>query len=397
MNTKLLLVCYDFPPNSGIGGRKWAFLAKYLLKKNIDLYVITKQNDHDDSNWDIDLQSVKRFYFKANYPSILNSYPVGIFKKIKYRITLFCLKILIKGNYYDRGKLLGKEIIKKTEDVCREFGIRNIVFTGGPFSFLYYGSMIKKNNSKLNFISDFRDPWTFGNYNGFQNLSNNKQDQEYKYLSEVLRKSDTIIVPNGIIKDYYTKIYQDSKINIMPHAVDVQFIKKRKSIKCDRINFVNFGSQYFGLDGWMNIINEEINKTKIDIVFYTNDFKYKLIFKNNKHINYHPPVKYSSVFDILSEANGSLLFVNNQIKDFLSTKYIECFAARIPIVLIGEKGFVSNFIENNRLGIFIEGKNLKSEFNNIPEKLKELDYNDKFDVTSFTFERQADEMIALLK
>lgn len=103
------------------------------------------------------------------------------------------------------------------------------------------------------------------------------------------------------------------------------------------------------------------------------------------------------MFEMLSKADASILFVNKHIKDFLSTKYIECFAAKIPIVLIGEKGYVSDFIVSNRLGIFIEKNEVEDELLHISEKLKELDYNDKFDVTPFTFERQADEMIALLK
>lgn len=398
MNKKVLLVCYEFPPNTGIGGRKWAFLANYLVKRDIELHVLTKENkDCEDFAWGLNLHEVKKHFFKSNYPTILNHYPVSILSKIKYRIILLFLKIFIRGNFYDRGKLLEKTIIKKTNDICREHSIENIIFTGGPFSFLYFGSLIKKLNPRLNFIADSRDPWTYGNYHGFDNLSKYRQKFELMYLKNVLSSADVITVPNAKIKDYYLSIDTKANLEVQPHAIDEFFVKKRNLINRERLLLVNFGSQYFELEAWMGSINNEIKHTKIDIEFYTSDLKYKKIFENNQSVEFIKPVNNNIVFEVLSRASSALLFVNRHIKDFLSTKYIESFAARIPIVLIGERGYVSDFIEKNRLGIFIEGINLESEFNSIPEQLERLNYNDEFDITPFTFEKQAGEIAKLLK
>ena len=112
-------------------------------------------------------------------------------------------------------------------------------------------------------------------------------------------------------------------------------------------------------------------------------------------VNFIEQVSYQGMFDLLSSADAALLFVNRHIKEFLSTKYIESIAARIPIVLIGEKGFVSDFIEYNNLGIFIDAKNLESEFIDIPERLRTLEYNTAFDISPYTFEKQAKEIIEL--
>jgi hypothetical protein len=183
---------------------------------------------------------------------------------------------------------------------------------------------------------------------------------------------------------------------VFPHAIDECFIKKRNLIIRDRLQLVNFGSQYFELEDCMRDINNEIKQSKLDIKFYTNDYKYKHIFENNENVDFLIPVKYDVVFDLLSQANAALLFVNKHIKDFLSTKYIESFAARIPVVLIGEKGHVSDFIQTHKLGIFIDSKNLINEFKSIPEQLNNLAYNYEFDITPFTFENQAGEIIKLL-
>lgn len=397
MSKKVLLVCYEFPPNTGIGGRKWAFLAKYLVREDIELHVLTKENKNlEDFAWGLDLHEVKKHFFKANYPTILDHYPIGVLSKIKYRIVLLWLKIFIKGNFYDRGKLLRNKIIKKTNDICRKHGIENVIFSGGPFSFLYYGSLIKRVDPRIKLIADSRDPWTFGNYHGFDNLSKYRQKIELVYLKKVLSGADFVTVPNEKIKDYYYSI--DSKVNIEihPHAIDEIYVKKRNLINRERLLLVNFGSQYFELEALMRTINDEITHTKIDIEFYTSDLKYKQVFENNQSVVFLNPVNYNVVFEVLSRAGAALLFVNRHIKDFLSTKYIESIAARIPIVLIGEKGFVSDFIEYNKLGIFIDAKNLESEFIDIPERLRTLEYNTAFDISPYTFEKQAKEIIELL-
>lgn len=391
------MVCYEFPPNTGIGGRKWSFLAKYLVKKDIELHVLTKENkNNEDFAWGLDLQVVKKYFFKSNYPSILDNYPIGILSKIKYRLTVLWLKIFIRGNYYDRGKLLRKEIMNKTSDICREHGIENVVFTGGPFSFLYYGSSIKKLNPRLNFIADSRDPWTYGNYHGFENLTTRRKNIELVYLKKVLSSADVITVPNEEIKRYYLSIKPQINIKVHPHVIDIVFVKERNLINRERLLLVNFGSQYFELEKCMRAINNAVRNTNIEIKFYTSDLKYMQIFENNQNVEYLNPVSNNIVFEILSRSGASLLFVNQHIKDFLATKYIESFAARIPIILIGYRGYVSDFIEKNRLGIFIEGINLEHEFKSIPKLLEKLNYNDEFDVTPFTFEKQAGEIIKLL-
>ena len=37
---KILLICWDFPPNNGIGGRRWAKLIKYLAKSDVECHVM---------------------------------------------------------------------------------------------------------------------------------------------------------------------------------------------------------------------------------------------------------------------------------------------------------------------------------------------------------------------
>jgi hypothetical protein len=399
LNNKVLLVCYHFPPNTGIGGRKWSFLSKYLLKNNVDVHVLTKQpRSKKASLWQGMTQGVNLHFFKSNYPRVLEEYPKNLFEKFSYKFYLFLLKVFSKSNYHDRGVLLQKRLSHHITEIVERNNISNVIITGAPFSFLYYGSLIKSKNTKIHYIADIRDSWIKGNYFGFDGLHERIKEEERRRLRHVLTAADHVFGPYPIMVSEYAAMVENKHIGLLPHAVDLEYVKPRSANIDGICTLVNFGSQYAELDEIMKLIASKISECSFHIKFYTEDRKYENNFSHvSDVIQILQPIRYHEMFEMLSKADASILFVNKHIKDFLSTKYIECFAAKIPIVLIGEKGYVSDFIVSNRLGIFIEKNEVEDELLHISEKLKELDYNDKFDVTPFTFERQADEMIALLK
>lgn len=398
MKKKILLVCYHFPPNPGIGGRKWSFLTKHLLKNDIEVHVLTKYPASTQfSLWQEMTKGVCLHFFKSNYPRVLEYYPKNIWEKATYRLYLFLFKIIAKSNYHDRGFLQKSNLIREIKNIMKAQDINNVIITGAPFSFLYYGSLIKANNNKINYIADIRDSWIKGNYFGFDKLNDKIKTEEVNRLRSVLQYADKVLVPYPILKEEYTAICAKNHVRLFPHAVDTEYIKQRSFSEKSECVLVNFGSQYEELHDTMINISNSIGNSSIRIDFYTDDRKYEQYFaKSTKRVNFIEQVSYQGMFDLLSSADAALLFVNRHIKEFLSTKYIESIAARIPIVLIGEKGFVSDFIEYNKLGIFIDAKNLESEFIDIPERLRTLEYNTAFDISPYTFEKQAKEIIELL-
>lgn len=398
MKKKLLLVCYHFPPNAGIGGRKWSFLTKYLLKKGVEIHVLTRYPARKQfSLWQEMTDGVHLHFFKSNYPRVLEEYPKNIWEKVLYRIYIFLYKIITNSNYNDRGLWLKNILLEKINETIKKHDITNVVVTGAPFSFLYFGAIIKEQYKYINYIADIRDSWIKGNYFGFDSLSESRKREETNRLKKVLNTADHVFVPYPVLVKEYTTLGKNNNVALLPHAIDPDYLKPRAEASKNNCVLVNFGSQYAELYEIMKSISAGLNDTSIKIAFYTDDRKYEDCFSSNAcNVDFFKPINYSVMFEVLSISNASLLFVNRHIKDFLSTKYIECIAARIPIVLIGTKGFVSEFIEKNRLGIFIEDMRVQTEFANIPEILKKLDYNNQFDITPFTFEGQAEEIIKLL-
>jgi hypothetical protein len=393
VNKKVLIVCYSYPPNPGVGGRKWAIFTKYLIERGFEIHVITKKPlPVSSSPWIEYTNGAILHFFKNPYPLILELEPNGIFDKFRYKIALFITKMLTKSNYYDRGVFSENIIKNEIGRITTKYNIKNVIVTGAPFSFLNYAAELKNKNSSLHYIADIRDSWIKGNYFGFNGLSQKRKNREINKLKSVLRYADHVIVPYKEMQDEYSSFVNRDIVHF-PHAVDESLICTRSTTTNSMFTMVCFGSIYDGLGGVFEGINISIKNTNIKIQFYTKDKKYENLIKENVH--YCDMVNQIEVFQILSQCNAALFFVNDNIKNYISTKYMEAISSRTPIVLMGKKGLVSDFITNHKLGIFIEENEIEKYFSKIPSLIESLEYNTTFDFKEYTFSYQTDALIKL--
>lgn len=398
---KVLIVCYSFPPNAGVGGRKWAKTAKYLLKIGWEVHILMKQPAiQDNSPWTADTKGCIVHSIIPHYPEIISREPEEIIEKIWYRLALLRLKFITSSNYYDRAVLLENDFGRKLMDIIHCHQINNLIVTGAPFSLLYYAAKEKVNHPELKFIADIRDSWLSENFYGFGLLSNKRREIEKQRLIEVLNTADKTFVPYETMLNEYQKLgTTDSAIEVLPHAVDDAMILPRR--KQMGISLVHFGSHYHNLNGIFSELAVCLQEqTEIKLNFYTKDFKYKNIFEAMDVLNvnciYNNIVAENRVFEILSESTAAVLFTPDYMKDFISTKYLENAAARIPMIVIGKKGIAADFVINNRLGIFISENEIVEKLPEITELIDKLDYNENFDINPFLFSKQAEKIAELL-
>jgi len=79
----LLIINYAFPPNEGVGGRRWAKFSKYLKNHNVNIRVINaKKQNNKLSNWVNDVNGINVISLNTSYPHILQISPKTIFQKI---------------------------------------------------------------------------------------------------------------------------------------------------------------------------------------------------------------------------------------------------------------------------------------------------------------------------
>lgn len=397
MKNKILIISYTFPPMQGVGGRRWAKLANALYDSGDEVHVIAAQPfAGESSSWRVNEKIiVKRF--PRSYPNIITEKPKNAWQKIQYRITLFILKLLIRTNYYDRGVFWYKYFQCDILNYIKVNGIKNVIVTGGPFSFLYYAAKLKEKYPDIKLLIDIRDEWGADQFYGFGLLSSKRKKSEILRIKYALEKADLVTVPYPYMITIYADMINENKdkIKLLAHGVDEVFIinAKQKTQVNKFVKLVNFGSIHSNQEDIMQCLADGINNSTLHLHFYSQEHKYINIFNHkkvlNKNVFYHLPVIEEQVAKTLSISDAALLFIPSHFKNSITTKFMEIVANRTPIVAIGEKGEAVDFIIKNNLGVFIDVEKLKDEFINIPSMLKNLNYNLHFDISPYRFEKQA--------
>jgi glycosyltransferase involved in cell wall biosynthesis len=402
-NNKTIIISYTFPPTSGVGGRRWAKLSNALCESGQEVHVFcAKPGLGETSHWNVHHSLIVN-RFPKKYPQALNRVPTHLFDKIHYRLSLFILKLITKGNYYDRG-VFWEKYFEYIYAYMQKNSIRNLIVTGGPFSLLYYAAKLKVLHPEIKYLADIRDEWGANEFYGFGLLSENRKTEECKRLKLTLQHADRVLVPYPYMKEKYTQKVPDSanKIKILPHGVDAVFFRDKKiAQKHDTMNLVNFGSIHSGQEEAMTNLASVLGKIPVHIQFYTHEKKYENIFRSANtipnRVSYYNPVEEKKVAEILSESDAALLFIPNYFRDSISTKFMEIIATRTPIVAIGIEGEASEFIIKNKLGIFIPYSDIYFRMKNLKEELENLNYNDSFDISPYHFSNQAKQVLNILQ
>ena len=399
---QILIVNYGFPPNPGVGGRRWALFAKYLSKKGYRIHVLSYKyqgklesaysNILEDDN--IILHKLPTFY-----PEILNTSPKTIKEKILYRLWHFFLSVYSKGTLYDKVIFGKKRIQKKALRIINNNNIQNVIVSGAPFRLCYYFAEIK--NHIPNLIIDFRDPWTWGEGYGYNNLNLKKFNFEKKMETFVIENSDIILVPYKKMLTELEELHPKSahRIKFLPHGFDKEDIVPRKKntlIKKHKINLIYIGTIYDGLNIYFEEIVKaiELNNIEIKIDFFGSN-KSKLSVSSS-HFNFYDQIKPKELFIKIQNYDFCLIVNPHRVKDYISTKFYEIIYSKTPILYVGNKGQVSHFITSEKLGVYIAPNNIsdsfKAEFIFYPYK-----YNPKIDIEMYSFEQLTKNLITFFK
>ena len=154
-----------------------------------------------------------------------------------------------------------------------------------------------------------------------------------------------------------------------------------------------------GLEPWFKKLCEALDKVKaeqselyakLQIDLFTKDQQFSSWFKNHTEvIHLHSPIG-KELFSKITEANACFIFLAHHNKDYRTTKFFEILPFGKPLVYLGEKGFVSEFIEEKGLGWVLH----RPEIDFI-QVLQELENNtfqpsNQFDYKEFSLDKTAE-------
>ncbi len=389
---KVLIITYYWPPSGGAGVQRWLKFAKYLPEFNIEPIILTVDSKYAsylqiDTSLEKDISpDLKVFKTKSFEPLNLLSLffgkknvPYGGFTNVNKKSILQIVLRFIRGNFFIPDARVGwnKHAYKKAKEIISEYNIDTVITTSPPHSTQLIGLKLKK-KLNINWIADFRDPWTDIYY--YKDLLHTRLVKriDEKKEKEVLGKADKIIVVGKSLKEiFYSKINQE-KFVVITNGYDEEDFEEHKHIRPEKFTITYTGtlSDQYNIAAFIEVC-EAIKSKGVDFIIRfignvaeskLNEFKNAGLLENVEIVNYvshQESVKYlynsSALLLVIPDFNGN--------KGILTGKLFEYLASGIPIVGIGPTdGDASEIIDECEVGKMFDYSN-KTELSEYLESL----------------------------
>lgn len=401
-NKNILIITPFFAPETHAAVFRAHKLVKYLRREGWNPIVITvdtNYNYNEDVNLLNDLVGVEIHRTKYIEPSLRGLYMFftgkdrtfktlkkqGAFSnKTENEIHISESKISFKQKIYhyllenwlnapDRFWTWKKSAVKKANQLIKDRNIQFVYTTMPPFTTGEIGLKIKKQNSSIKWIADFRDPMT----TVLKNHSKIKRVHDYQIKIEksVFKKCDLIITASEahrlIINDSNSGIFND-KIKFIPTGLDDDFIP---NVEREREECVVFVGEF--LNEYSGYIFDLIYKYNS---FYKSDLKIKVI--GNKLINqerilkkikirdtieiieFIDQINQNDLYSILKKSKAGIL-MTNYLWWCTFAKMVDYIALQMPVIaLVPEISEAKTQLTKANLGLFLT--------NNLEQDLKIL-------------------------
>ncbi len=390
---KVLIITYYWPPSGGSGVQRWLKFATYLSDFGIEPVIYTVDNPSYailDKTLENEVpKSVKIIKQSIREP---NNFLSLFGKKNKKTSAGFLdanpsffgkIAQYIRANYFipDARKYWIKPSVKFLTEYLSKNTIDMVITTGPPHSLHLIGLELKKKLG-VNWMADFRDPWTDIDYFHQLPLTNRAKEKHYQLEKEVVSMADCVLVVGKTMQQNYLKY--NKKIEVITNGFDgglntdnVQLDKKFTVVHVGLMNADRNPQVLF------RVISELIKENKD----FANDFQLILIGKLaddvNKSLEKHQLKSYVKIIDYLPHnevinfqkmAQVLLLVVNNvpNAKGIITGKIFEYLQANRPVLAIGPTdGDLAGIISKTNSGTIVDFNDDKILRNTLIEFYKE--------------------------
>ncbi|MGB1210521.1 MAG: glycosyltransferase family 4 protein [Lacinutrix venerupis] len=381
---KVLIITYYWPPAGGPGVQRWLKFVKYLPQYGIEPIVycpsnpIYPQTDKSllkevPNGITILKQPINEPYKVANFFSKdSKTISKGIIPEEKKQTLMQKAMLFIRGNFFipDARKNWIKPSVRYLSTYIADFNIDTVITTGPPHSLHIIGLKLKK-QLDINWIADFRDPWTTIGYHKQLKLTNVAANKHKKLEKEVLNTANTIIVTSEVTKKEFQDI-TSKQIEVITNGYDIE---KESDIVLDtQFTLSHIGSflskrnpeilwqslhelikehqdfaKYFRLN-LVGLVGEEIIKTieRYGLTNYVNNIGY---------VSHIESVKYQKKSQLLL-----LIEIDSQdTKAIIPGKLFEYLVSNRPIIAIGPTGSdVESIIKETKTGDYFYYSDLET-------------------------------------
>lgn len=392
---RILIVAYSFPPQGGIGGRRWAKFAKKIQRSGYEVEVIAADMaDEVNSPWADDVAGISVKRFKTTFPTSLKKQPTKLVDKVKYRMALRKMVLKTKGTPYDRAALDQWAFRSLFRQRMEAFNPDAVIATGAPFDLLYFTALELKNYTRVLSLADLRDPWVNGSAFGYSALSQKRLEIEKEKEAKVIDAFDraTMPWPENIEELKQRHPNHAEKLSVLPHFFDEDDLKSESEIT-NPPDLIYGGAIYEGLRKAMAELSAFSLERKIKTEIRTGSQVDTSI--QNDFFNVLPPLSSKDFFARVKASRYSLLFLPEG-KRYGLTKLYELVACGNPIVAIGKESNLSESIEKNALGSFVRADHLTEDLAKAIGKEKSFEPNQEWS-ENYSLSKVTSDLMGLLK
>jgi hypothetical protein len=371
MSNSILIVNFDFPPNGGIGGRRWAKLAKAFHQRGYKVSVLKcAQRNEEVSTWNNDVNDLGLKIFEFPQTHAVDRFTIGVkgLDSLLYRLGVGLNMLIEFGTPYDAAVGMQHIVASMINAIVEQEKISWVFCTGAPFNLTYYAALAKECNQNFKLWMDYRDPWLRAANYGMATLSKARKEAEIEKVKKILQQADVISAPYQAILDEFEDFKTESdkaKLKILQHFYDPQDIESSIEVepKDDFLRIIYGGEVYNSNDGVLDMMIRDLKDfqashselfSKLKIEFYSQSHNLlQRIFKGVECVTIHPLVG-KEIFKKIRSSSFCMILMTNRTKDFFTTKYFEFGQLRIPFIYLGPKGDVASVIQSDNLGIMWE-------------------------------------------
>ncbi|MHC5201683.1 glycosyltransferase family protein [Myroides sp. LJL119] len=240
MKQRVLIISYYWPPAGGPGVQRWLKFVKYLPKFDIQPVVYVPLNPTyplQDSNlleqMDPGVTILKNKisepykFAKLFWPAKSNNLSAGMIPAKRKQTKVDKLLLWTRGNLFIPDARVGwvnSSVNYLSNYLAQNKDIKTIITTGPPHSMHLIGLGLKQ-CFDVNWIADFRDPWTTIGYHKDLKLLGFAAKKHIDLEKKVLQKADHIIVTSKSTQHEFSQ--KTSKpISVITNGYDTMDVGK---------------------------------------------------------------------------------------------------------------------------------------------------------------------------
>ncbi|NDV42789.1 glycosyltransferase family 4 protein [Flagellimonas sediminis] len=373
---KILVIAYYWPPAGGPGVQRWLKFVKYLPDFGYEPVVYVPENPSYpivDNNLEKEIpstiqvlkQPIKEPYGWAGLLSKKKTKTIssGIIQD-KNPSLIESILLWVRGNFFipDARKGWVKPSIHFLAKVIADEGIKTIITTGPPHSLHLIGLGLKREYN-VQWIADFRDPWTSIGYHKKLRLMPWAAKKHKSLEKEVLVSADKIIVTSQTTLEEFQAI-TPKPIKMITNGFDESLSAKEldRQFTISHLGSLLTGRNPLGL--WqalkeLTAENETFNKAlKIKLAGVVSEDVQKSLtdLGLDAYLDSLGYLPHDKVIETMQSSQVLLLIEidSEETKGIIPGKLFEYLNAKRPILAIGPTDWeAGNMVEEVNAGKFL--------------------------------------------